>query len=202
MKDVGQRSAEIAGLKHAIPYVRLFKGKTFVVKLGGESVADGATLAALLEQVEILGQLGIRVVLVHGGGPQTTALASRLGLATRMVDGRRVTGRVGGTLDLDMGWGKTRTLEIEPVSDTGFHLGTALYFGFKGHRHGMWLGPDHLDGEKYEDVSEYYTAREVHQLRDCVIQITEGDAVGYGIFETIVIGEHPRYGLDRELSFL
>lgn len=91
MKDVGQRSAEIAGLKHAIPYVRLFKGKTFVVKLGGESVADGATLAALLEQVEILGQLGIRVVLVHGGGPQTTALASRLGLATRMVDGRRVT---------------------------------------------------------------------------------------------------------------
>jgi hypothetical protein len=109
---------------------------------------------------------------------------------------------LGGTLDLDMGWGKTRRLEVEPVSDTGFHLGTGLYFGFKGHRHGMWLGPDHVDGEKYDDVSEFYTAREVHQLRDCVIRITEGDAVGYGIFETMVIGEHPRYGLERDLSFL
>jgi len=91
MKDVGQRSAEVAGLKHAIPYVRLFKGRTFVVKLGGEAVAADGALAALLEQVEIFGQLGIRVVLVHGGGAQTTALAERLGLATRMVDGRRVT---------------------------------------------------------------------------------------------------------------
>lgn len=91
MKDVGQRSTEIAGLRHAIPYVRLFKGKTFVVKLGGESLAEESVLLPFLEQVEVLGQLGIHVVLVHGGGPQTTALASRLGLETRMVDGRRVT---------------------------------------------------------------------------------------------------------------
>ena len=109
---------------------------------------------------------------------------------------------LGGTLELDMGWGRTRTIEVEPVSDTGFHLGTGLYFGFKGHRHGMWLGREHVDGERYDDVSDYYIAREVHQLRDCVIRVSEGDATGYGIFETIVIGEHPRYGLDRELSFL
>jgi len=91
MKDVGQQSTEIAGLKHAIPYVRLFKGRTFVVKVGGESLAEESVLLPLLEQVEVLGQLGIHVVLVHGGGPQTTALAARLGLETRMVDGRRVT---------------------------------------------------------------------------------------------------------------
>lgn len=91
MKDVGQRTAELAGLKHAIPYVRLFKGRTFVIKLGGESVADEAVLAGFLAQIEVLGQLGVRVVLVHGGGPQATALAGRLGLETRMVDGRRVT---------------------------------------------------------------------------------------------------------------
>jgi hypothetical protein len=44
--------------------------------------------------------------------------------------------------------------------------------------------------------------QEAHQLRDCVIRVREGDAVGYGIFESIIIGEHPRYGLTRENSFL
>ncbi|HEY3716520.1 MAG TPA: hypothetical protein VGL39_18495 [Jatrophihabitantaceae bacterium] len=109
---------------------------------------------------------------------------------------------LGGTMTFDAGWGKTRTIEVESVSDTGFHLGTGLYFGFKGQRHGVWLGPDHLDGERYADVSAPDTAREVHQLRDCVIRVREGDAVGYGIFETIVVGEHPRYGLTAEGSFL
>ncbi|WP_231868918.1 hypothetical protein [Rhodococcus opacus] len=109
---------------------------------------------------------------------------------------------LGGKLTFDAGWGETRTIEIEPVSDTGFHLGTGLYFGFKGHRHGQWHGPSHLDGERYADVSEADTAREVHQLRDCVIRCREGDAVGYGIFESMVIGEHPRYGLTKENSFL
>ncbi|GAA5050709.1 hypothetical protein GCM10023318_21260 [Nocardia callitridis] len=109
---------------------------------------------------------------------------------------------IGGTMTFDEGWGKTRTIEIEAISDTGFHLGTGLYFGFKGQRHGQWHGPEHLDGERYPDVSQADTAREVHQLRDCVIRCREGDAVGYGIFESMVIGEHPRYGLTRETSFL
>lgn len=109
---------------------------------------------------------------------------------------------LGGKLTFDCGWGQTRTLEIEPAGDTGFHLGTGLYFGFKGHRHGQWHGAQHIDGERYADVSTPETAREVHQLRDCVIRCREGDAVGYGIFESMVIGEHPRYGLARETSFL
>ncbi|AII11407.1 hypothetical protein EP51_46275 (plasmid) [Rhodococcus opacus] len=109
---------------------------------------------------------------------------------------------LGGKLTFDVGWGETRTIEIEPVSDTGFHLGTGLYFGFKGHRHGQWHGPSHLDGERYTDVADAETVREVHQLRDCVIRCREGDAVGYGIFESMVIGEHPRYGLTKEDSFL
>ena len=41
-----------------------------------------------------------------------------------------------------------------------------------------------------------------HQFRDCVVRAHEGDAVGYGIFETIVIGDHPRYGLSGDDSFL
>ena len=91
MKDVGQRTAEIEGLRHALPYLRLFQGATFVVKLSGAALADRAALARFLEQVEVLHRLGLKLVLVHGGGPQTTALSERLGLAVRKIDGRRVT---------------------------------------------------------------------------------------------------------------
>lgn len=109
---------------------------------------------------------------------------------------------LGGTMTFDSGWGKTRTVEIAPVSDIGFHLGTALYFGYKGERHGGWKGVDHLDGERYKDMTDRQTLLEAHQLRDCVITTREGDATGFGIFESMVIGDHPRYGLRGEDSFL
>jgi hypothetical protein len=109
---------------------------------------------------------------------------------------------LGGKMTFDAGWGTTRTVEIEPISDTGFHLGAGLYFGFKGHRHGQWHGPSHLDGERFADVSTRAAVEEIHQLRDCVIRCREGDAVGYGIFESMVIGRHDRYGLTKESSFL
>ncbi len=81
----------VSALEHAAPYIRLFKGKVFVLKVGGEVFADATDTRALMEQVGILHQVGIRVVLVHGGGPQATKLATELGIETRIVDGRRVT---------------------------------------------------------------------------------------------------------------
>jgi acetylglutamate kinase len=91
MKDVGQRGAEVVGLRQALPYVRIFKGKVFVVKVGGGLLADAAATRGVLEQVEVLFHLGIRVVLVHGGGPQASALSRALGSEPRFVAGRRVT---------------------------------------------------------------------------------------------------------------
>ena len=85
------RAIVVSALKHAAPYIRLFKGKVFVIKAGGEIFADEAQTAALMEQVGILHQVGIRVVLIHGGGPQSTELAAALGLDTTFVEGRRVT---------------------------------------------------------------------------------------------------------------
>lgn len=134
----------------------------------------------------------------HADGTQTPLYGLQDDLKYDPVNRRLL----GGKMTFDAGWGQTRTIEIEPVSDIGFHLGTGLYFGFKGQRHGSWQGPLHLDGERYADVSDPKTAREVHQLRDCVIRCREGDAVGYGIFESMVIGEHPRYGLTKDSSFL
>jgi acetylglutamate kinase len=86
-----ERAIVITALRHALPYLRLFKNKVFVIKAGGDAFVSNDTTRALLEQIGILHQVGIRVVLVHGGGPQSTALAKRLGLETQMVEGRRVT---------------------------------------------------------------------------------------------------------------
>jgi acetylglutamate kinase len=81
----------IRALKSAAPYIRMYKGKTFVVKAGGGVFAELASTRMLVEQIAVLHYFGVRVVLVHGGGPQLTELATALGLATRMVEGRRVT---------------------------------------------------------------------------------------------------------------
>lgn len=88
----------VSALKHAAPYIRLFKGKVFVLKVGGEVFADLAGTRALMEQIGILNQVGIRIVLVHGGGPQSTRLAQALGLDATFIDGRRVTD--GASLDV------------------------------------------------------------------------------------------------------
>ncbi|HXY96513.1 MAG TPA: acetylglutamate kinase [Steroidobacteraceae bacterium] len=81
----------ICALKSAAPYIRMYKGKTFVVKTGGGVFADPAATRALVEQIGILHYFGVRVVLVHGGGPQLTELSAALGVPTQMVGGRRVT---------------------------------------------------------------------------------------------------------------
>ena len=91
MTSKRDRAIVVSALKHAAPYIRLFKGKVFVIKAGGEVFVDPVMTNALVEQVGILHQVGIRVVLIHGGGPQSTELASALGLDTTFVEGRRVT---------------------------------------------------------------------------------------------------------------
>lgn len=85
------RAIVVSALKHAAPYIRLFKGKVFVIKVGGEVLADPELTTALVEQVGILHQVGIRTVLIHGGGPQSTKLATELGFDTQFIEGRRVT---------------------------------------------------------------------------------------------------------------
>ena len=91
MTSKRDRAIVVSALKHAAPYIRLFKGKVFVIKVGGEVFADRALTNALVEQVGILHQVGIRTVLIHGGGPQSTKLAAALGIDTKFIEGRRVT---------------------------------------------------------------------------------------------------------------
>jgi acetylglutamate kinase len=81
----------VRALKSAAPYIRMFKGKVFVIKASGGVFGDPVATRALMEQVAILHQVGIRVVVVHGGGAQLTEIQQSLGLEAKMVAGRRVT---------------------------------------------------------------------------------------------------------------
>ena len=110
----------------------------------------------------------------------------------------------GGHVHCTMADGTTRSLEVEVVSDTGFHLGTGLYFGFDGHHHGEWRGPLHVDGERIDDCSTPKNARRVHQIRDTVVRITDptGGGIGWGNWQPIVAGEHPELGLTADTSFI
>lgn len=81
----------ITGLKGALRYVRAYRDNIFVLKLGGEVLADDEALDHVAAQIALLSSLGIKLVVVHGGGPQATALSRRLGVEPRMVNGRRVT---------------------------------------------------------------------------------------------------------------
>ena len=84
-------SKGIAGLKGALRYVRAYRDQTFVVKLGGDVLKDPAALDHVAEQIALLHSLGIRLVVIHGGGPQASDLQKRLGQEPQMVAGRRVT---------------------------------------------------------------------------------------------------------------
>ena len=84
-------SKGIAGLKGALRYVRAYRDQVFVVKLGGDVLSDGGVRDQAATQLALLHSLGIRLVVVHGGGPQATALSRRLGQEPRIVAGRRVT---------------------------------------------------------------------------------------------------------------
>lgn len=108
------------------------------------------------------------------------------------------------TFDATMEDGSARPLTVTALGDTGFHLGTGLYFGFDGHWHGEDRGPLNVDGEYIADCSTFETARRVHQIRDNLVRVEDpvGGGVGVGNMQTIFSGPHPDAGLTEETSFM
>ena len=78
-------------LIEALPYIKQFRGRTFVVKIGGAALDDLALRTRFAEDVVLLSWVGIDLVVVHGGGVQVTSMLDRLGLEARFVHGMRVT---------------------------------------------------------------------------------------------------------------
>ena len=80
-------------LTQALPYIKQFAGKTVVIKYGGNAMISEELKAAVMQDVVLLSTVGIRVVLVHGGGPEISAMLKKIGKESRFVGGLRYTDR-------------------------------------------------------------------------------------------------------------
>ena len=78
-------------LIQALPYIQKYYGKTVVVKYGGSAMEDTAFQKTVMGDVVLLTLVGVKIVLVHGGGPELSAMLKRLGKESSFVDGLRVT---------------------------------------------------------------------------------------------------------------
>ncbi len=85
-------------LIEALPYIRKFRGATFVIKYGGAAMVKEELKNSVSEDIVMLSYVGIKPVVVHGGGPEISELLQRLGIEPRFVAGQRVTDRE--TLDV------------------------------------------------------------------------------------------------------
>lgn len=78
-------------LVHALPYIQKYANKIIVVKYGGNAMLNEELKSAVMNDIVLLSLIGIRVVLVHGGGPEITETIKAMGKTSTFVEGRRVT---------------------------------------------------------------------------------------------------------------
>ncbi|CAA0823748.1 Acetylglutamate kinase- chloroplastic [Striga hermonthica] len=78
-------------LSEALPYIQKFRGKTIVVKYGGAAMKSESLRASVVADIVLLACVGLRIVLVHGGGPEINQWLTRLGIEPNFLDGLRVT---------------------------------------------------------------------------------------------------------------
>ncbi|MFY9263500.1 MAG: acetylglutamate kinase [Actinomycetaceae bacterium] len=78
-------------LTQALPYIKSYRGKTVVIKYGGNAMIDEQLKAQVMEDIVLLWLIGVKVVLVHGGGPEINEMMERVGKEPNFVNGLRVT---------------------------------------------------------------------------------------------------------------
>ena len=78
-------------LTQALPYIKRYNNKIVVVKYGGNAMIDEQLKMQVMEDVVLLWLIGVKIVLVHGGGPEISELMAKLGKKPEFVDGLRVT---------------------------------------------------------------------------------------------------------------
>ena len=78
-------------LVHALPYIKKYNGKIVVVKYGGNAMVNEKLKNSVVRDIVLLSLIGVKVVLVHGGGPEISDLLSKIGKETKFIDGLRVT---------------------------------------------------------------------------------------------------------------
>jgi len=91
MKETLSNAGRAEVLVAALPYIQKFRGKTVVVKYGGAAMLNDELKSAVIQDLILMAWVGIRVVLVHGGGPEIDALLKKTGKESRFINGLRYT---------------------------------------------------------------------------------------------------------------
>src|SRR6056297_648715 len=78
-------------LSEALPYLQRYDEAIVVIKMGGNAMGDAHAMAGFARDVVLMSQVGVRPVVVHGGGPMINALLGKLGIQSSFVGGKRVT---------------------------------------------------------------------------------------------------------------
>jgi acetylglutamate kinase len=121
-------------LHEALPYIRRFHGQTIVIKYGGHAMVDDALRDSFARDVVLMRYVGVRPVIVHGGGPQIDAMLKSLGVESERLDGLRVTDdHTMSVVEMVLGG----TINQQIVSLIGRHGGRAV--GLTGRDDGFLL---------------------------------------------------------------
>lgn len=107
----------------ALPYLQEYEGKIIVVKYGGNAMTDDSLKQAVMSDIVLLSLVGIKVVLVHGGGPEINEMLDKVGIATQFVNGLRYTDKDTAEIVRMVLAGKVNK---ELVSLLGRHKGNAI----------------------------------------------------------------------------
>ena len=91
MADQFSNAERAEVLTQALPYIKRYTGKTVVIKYGGNAMIDEKLKAQVMEDIVLLWLIGVKIVLVHGGGPEISELMNKLGKKPEFIDGLRVT---------------------------------------------------------------------------------------------------------------
>ena len=90
-KELENFIAKAQVLMEALPYIQRFHDATVVIKYGGHAMIDPKLKTQVMQDIVLMESVGIKPVIVHGGGPEITSLMDRVGLAAQFIDGQRVT---------------------------------------------------------------------------------------------------------------
>ena len=119
MKELQEYITKAATLIEALPYIQAFRGKVVVVKYGGSTLTEGDEVDTVLRDIVFMEHVGIKPVIVHGGGPAITRRLGELGVETQRVNGLRVTDEATMKVVEEVLFGEVNAGIIEAITQLG-----------------------------------------------------------------------------------
>lgn len=175
-------------ISEALPAIRRLHGQTVVVKYGGAAMMDDALKAAVMGDIALLHYVGIRPIVVHGGGPEISAMCRVLGIEPHFVDGMRVTDEA--------------TMRVTEMVLGQICKGIAHYLNEKGAPSVGLSGKDGglLRAKKFEGEADWGLVGEVESVNKSLIE-----ALQFGGFVPIVTpvapgGDGQTYNINADLA--